>query len=284
MNLTDTRAIAAIFAEKGWNIEERLFHNEKLRLFEAVCNFVSTFDGQDKEFIIELLRHYEIKHDYRSFAFRFSDKLEELAASHGCICIVPVTTKASKTTKSGDSLLYELRATFDTEAHKNVYFFDSPFSPDVGKRLQEHKEADGGRESLLIFVDDFIGSGTQLSTCFAECGAVLNASDKKMLTAFVVQDDTYYRLTIDSIFVFYEKLHQKAISGRGSIGRFPEADALSIYDKIEGILGVSEQYKRGYEQSEALITLKRTPDNTLPIFWYRQTKDGDKWPAPFPRS
>lgn len=105
-----------------------------------------------------------------------------------------------------------------------------------------------------------------------------------MVAAFVIQEDTVFDLFSQGLAVFHGKTHKRAISGQGNIGSFDEGLALRIYDQIESHLSVAEEYKRGYEQSEALITLKRTPDNTLPIFWSRKDKDGTKWPAPFPRS
>jgi hypothetical protein len=54
------------------------------------------------------------------------------------------------------------------------------------------------------------------------------------------------------------------------------------YDAVEAILKCTEQYRRGFLGSEALVSLKRTPNNTLSIFWYEGKEKN--WPAPFPRN
>jgi hypothetical protein len=60
------------------------------------------------------------------------------------------------------------------------------------------------------------------------------------------------------------------------------AACYAIYDKMEASLQVDAVDQRGRNASEALLSLKRTPNNTLPIFW-SLGKD-KKWPAPFKRA
>ena len=49
---------------------------------------------------------------------------------------------------------------------------------------------------------------------------------------------------------------------------------------IENKLKVSSKFRLGFAQSEALISLIRTPNNTFPVFW--KSKDLPS-PAPFSR-
>ena len=39
----------------------------------------------------------------------------------------------------------------------------------------------------------------------------------------------------------------------------------------------------GYKESEALVTMNKTPNNTLPFYWYEGKKDGNIILAPFAR-
>ena len=52
---------------------------------------------------------------------------------------------------------------------------------------------------------------------------------------------------------------------------------------IEGAIKVSSDYNFGYKQSEALVRMIRTPNNTFPIYWYRDKKKKINIYAPFPR-
>jgi hypothetical protein len=57
---------------------------------------------------------------------------------------------------------------------------------------------------------------------------------------------------------------------------------LSIMTEIEKLIP-GNHFSFGYNQSEALITLMRTPDNTFPIFWKEHKKSGEFYDAPFSR-
>ena len=50
--------------------------------------------------------------------------------------------------------------------------------------------------------------------------------------------------------------------------------------EIEDILKVDSKYSFGFNQTEALISLIKTPNNTFPVYWYE--KNGHSH-APFPR-
>lgn len=39
----------------------------------------------------------------------------------------------------------------------------------------------------------------------------------------------------------------------------------------------------GYKESEGLVTMIKTPNNTLPFYWYEGKRDGKFMMAPFPR-
>ena len=52
---------------------------------------------------------------------------------------------------------------------------------------------------------------------------------------------------------------------------------------IETSIGVTEDYRLGYASSEALVSMIRTPNNTFPIYWFRNKKEKLNLHAPFPR-
>ena len=53
--------------------------------------------------------------------------------------------------------------------------------------------------------------------------------------------------------------------------------------KIENKIPKVSKYRMGYEKSEALISLMRTPNNTFPIFWKGIISKGIEIDAPFQR-
>ena len=63
------------------------------------------------------------------------------------------------------------------------------------------------------------------------------------------------------------------------IDKLPEKEK-DLLKHIETSLGVEEDFKFGYGHSANLISLLRTPNNSLPIFWLDK---GRSHSAPFPR-
>ena len=55
---------------------------------------------------------------------------------------------------------------------------------------------------------------------------------------------------------------------------------LKLMEEIEDKMSVKRNYRLGYGQSEALVTMCRTPNNTFPVFWEEK---GNMKLAPFPR-
>ena len=54
--------------------------------------------------------------------------------------------------------------------------------------------------------------------------------------------------------------------------------------RIEKMIPAGSFFSLGYNDSEALVTLLRTPDNTFPIFWKEYKKNGKKFEGPFSRT
>jgi hypothetical protein len=53
---------------------------------------------------------------------------------------------------------------------------------------------------------------------------------------------------------------------------------------IEELLEVESNMRFGRNQTEALIKMMRTPNNTFPVYWEeRKLKNGTFFYAPFPR-
>ena len=88
-----------------------------------------------------------------------------------------------------------------------------------------------------------------------------------------------------------EKLSKiKSIIGESTkkgISNFYEGNDLStkstIMTEIERLIPKVKNYKFGFEKSEALVTMAKTPNNTFPVFWKDFQKKGKLYKAPFAR-
>ena len=57
-------------------------------------------------------------------------------------------------------------------------------------------------------------------------------------------------------------------------------EKINLMEAIERKLAIKRKYRFGYGASEALVTMKRTPNNTFPVFWEENDRANK---APFPR-
>jgi hypothetical protein len=56
-----------------------------------------------------------------------------------------------------------------------------------------------------------------------------------------------------------------------------------IMKEIEKLIRMKKRFSLGYNSSEALFTLIKTPNNTFPVFWKEYKKNGVIFEAPFQR-
>jgi hypothetical protein len=133
----------------------------------------------------------------------------------------------------------------------------------------------------IVFVDDFIGSGKTLdSTLKIALGNKTIDGNFSILTT-IIQEGTVQELLEKNISVLYGKSSKKGIS------EYYVDDVLeskvNLMSEIENKIPGVKNYRFGFEKSEGLATLMRTPNNTFPIFWKEYMHKKEKFKPPFPR-
>ena len=181
----------------------------------------------------------------------------------------------SNTAKSGSTLLYPSKNFI-----KRKYLVTSAESYDSIDILK--KTINTRKKSLVIFVDDFIGTGETAIKALDNYLLNYAVSDDEVIIVSLVSLQTGIKLINDyGVDVFNALTMERGISDSPTIADKPRA--LDIIDKIEERLKVRLDCRRGYKGSEALVSLDKTPNNTFPVFWTNAKVDGEKWPAPFYR-
>ena len=131
-------------------------------------------------------------------------------------------------------------------------------------------------------VDDFIGTGDtakkfieNLLNKFKD----LKIEDLAILT-LVIQKQAIQNLKTKypNIKIFRSIEKKKGISDKYSDTELSEK--IKLMKHIEKNLNIPDKYSFGYEKSETLVTMIRTPNNTFPVFWYNKENEHN---APFPR-
>lgn len=133
-------------------------------------------------------------------------------------------------------------------------------------------------ESIILLVDDYIGTGETAEKC------ILHMIDKRVpikqmaLISLVAQELGLNYLNKYNINIAVSLICRKGIT---DYYKGQELDIkLNLMKEIERKMAVKDKYKLGYGESEALVTMCRTPNNTFPLFW---EENGNMRVAPFPR-
>jgi hypothetical protein len=139
------------------------------------------------------------------------------------------------------------------------------------------------QNDFLILVDDYIGSGRTLNKALN--GIALNESinnENFAILTMAIQEQAKIELTAQGI-----KNYNSVVLKKGISDHFVSPDKemkIEIMRKIETKIPKVRRYRFGYEKSEALITLMRTPNNTFPVFWKGIVSKGEEIEAPFQRN
>ena len=250
---------------KGWSSIPSE-HNPDGLLQDDMMQFFAHLQGEERELYFDLAEEYTIIKDYTTslaqLAIRFADIMD---SSDDIIAAPVVKVDAPEQSGSGNAVLYEFRNQIERFTNVKVETIISPFLPPF---------ASLHRKRFLI--DDFIGSGNQ-------CLRLLRELESRGVTvdgiiSICTHEEGYSKLS--NIVETYLD-HKRIRKGLSLVNTFDDLSKRNaVNDGLEARIGVGRNYKRGYRGSEALLSLKRTPNNTLPAFW--MTKEG-AWPAPFNR-
>ncbi|OOB83824.1 phosphoribosyltransferase [Flavobacterium columnare] len=266
-----------IFEEKKWKEKENY---EKV--LNALSNFSNIIFEKDEEYdlFLELLREFHwisLNDYYNSCKKLLTEILNDLDSSNQNIYIFPITTKNQNSKiKSGYLVAYLIKSLIASiENIHNYKFEDVNNFVDIGK-IKFRKN------DVLLLVDDFIGSGETLEECIQDVKkANKNIGDKFKILTIAIKKDTYLRLS--KKYNIYKKLEiLKGISDYNT-GDDINKKKLIMRNIENRIFSSIDDYSLGFKESESLITLLRTPDNTFPIFWNNYKKAINLKP-PFPRS
>jgi hypothetical protein len=135
---------------------------------------------------------------------------------------------------------------------------------------------------FLILVDDYIGSGKTLNKALEAVSQNETITNQNFaILTMAIQEQAKVDLDSQGIVNYNSLILRKGISDN-----FVSPDLETKKEIMKGIenkIPRVSKYRMGYEQSEALITLMRTPNNTFPVFWKGIIIKGEEIEAPFQR-
>lgn len=267
MNLEEIDKLKFMISSKKWDAFDDV-RPDKKKILDVLLSFLADLDRVEREFVTDILDNYLLIKEYQREVITILGEIVRRSKGRRVIISAVKDFNADKV-KSGTALTFEFNSAANYFPDHEFVFAEDPTSD----RFQKAK-------GFKVLVDDFIGSGNQ----FLEMKGVIEnkglSAAVDLVAAIVIQREGKQALINAGYDVF--SIHERPKSIEALIAKSGKnaQDVYDVYDGIEARTNCSEKYKRGYEQSEATVTLKKTPNNTLPIFWYEGKY---KWPAPFPR-
>jgi len=277
LNANTIAKLSQIFNEKSWEIEDDALN--QLSLFNRFCTLLSELTEPQQALIIELTERFtRIPSD--QYKIHIRKILDQLATDPNIdlsciddIYIAPlIAPEDIGKTKSSVFVQYSFQEQFHYNpyfAHKNIRFVNG---------LDVESSHINNDKSLLFVVDDFIGTGDTACSALNYLFQNKNITNTRVIVISIVALNQGITKILDlGVRVFTSLICSKGISEYYSGTQL--SAKLTLMESIENKIKVHRNEKLGYGQSEALVKMIRTPNNTFPVFW----KEKKGRTAPFPR-
>lgn len=274
LNLVD------VFKANGWEIPSSTSGMESR--FNRFCERLSILDAKEQQLVIELTRRFtDISgSEYLQLIVKLLNRIhaernDVFSSAKKCFLLPLVAPEDFKRTKSSSFVWYYFR---DELVKYNPLF--------IGKNLvycdieKASWISNLKADELVILVDDFIGSGETAVAAITWIVDEFDIDPKQIIILSIAAQELGVKHILQQTSVTTYSYYQFS---RGISDFYPidqREEFLATMDEIEDKLKVDSENRLGYNKSEALISLIRTPNNTFPVFW--KSNDKSK-PAPFPR-
>ena len=266
-----------IFMSNGWNVRA-----ESKEVLKNYLELLSNLESEQRELILDLTKRYVwiTYSQYEELFFQVIEQIDiERVENCSRIVVLPIIRPEDVgKVKSSFPILYFFKSfallTRPLFAQKAIEVVENV--ADIQNGVFKIKDSD-----LIIMVDDFLGSGETVEAALKEVFKIREISN----TQIVVFSLVALQMAIDflnkyEIYYTVNIILERAIS---DFYQSPEKEEkIRIMEEIESMIQ-GNHYKFGYNNSEALITMVRTPDNTFPIFWKKYKKNNKIFLPPFIR-
>lgn len=265
-----------LFTDKKWT--EIDLYEDVLKRFG---NLIEALNEEESELLLELIDRYIwlSYNDYQKilrqlFISLYDSRLNDVNKLY----IFPIRKENDEgQTKSGDIVNYMLKGILALlDRYNEIEITPLSKFEEINEDNFKLKE-----NEYIVFVDDYVGSGLTLDSTLKAATENKTIGNKFSILTTIIQENTSKILLDKNINVLFGETLKKGIS------EFYEDEDLyekkRIMQKIEDRIAGVKNYRFGFEASEALATLIRTPNNTFPIFWKEYTHKKEKLKAPFSR-
>ncbi len=253
-----------IFKQKNWEIYE----SSDYSVFDRFCSRLAELENdEERDLILELTDEFlwvqsSMYEEYLLTALKklFESKEWKLEKNKNIYICPLLPEKDFGNLKSSTFMLYLcqsiLMRTYPEFQDNQIRICETP------EVLKQHEDRIGS----LILIDDFIGSGETALECL-EYLKHLKTLDKKIhIVSLVAQEEGVNNISREKISVFAALIRKKAITDV-----YPEPEAK---EKLKAMVSISKHLhapkgmQLGYANTESLVAMIKTPNNTFPVYWY----------------
>lgn len=274
--------LGEVFAKHGWPTHRPMEAVEPdASLFDRFCHMLEQLNADQQGLILELCQDF-LKCPLPVYSTLLSEALEQLTpldlGNSSDVIFVPLTNPLDAgNAKSGSCVTYLAKPQAPHHGllkSRNCFFYE-----DINRLEREHSARAG---ATIVFLDDYLGTGETAVAALDDFDKRLRKQDDCVIVVVLVSLQTGF-IAVQSrpTQIVTAHLRTKGISDSKTIA--DKKTAIRIMLSIEEMLSVPDQCSLGYQRSEGLESMIRTPDNTFPVFWLSETANQTDWPAPFPR-
>lgn len=270
--------IHQIFEKNKWSIESK--EDARESLFNRYCERILDInENKERDLVLELTERY-LWIQEEQYIYYLIDAVKKLLSmkpeitEKTKIYIMPLVSPQDEgKTKSSSMLVYlfnSVKLRYDNVLSK--YKFEIIDKTENLSLYLKNKDA------ILLLADDYIGTGETAEKCLLHILQKKVEINQIAIVCLVAQKSGLDYLSKYTVCVSASIVRQRGISD------FYEGEILDkniqLMRDVEEKISIKEKYRFGYKESEALVTMCRTPNNTFPIFW---AEKGRMKIAPFPR-
>jgi hypothetical protein len=249
---------------------------------ERFGHLLDSLNDEEAELLIELVQKYEWMsyNDYHSSLRNLLLALSDtLPTNINRLYVFPIVKPTDEEDiKSGHAVAYMIDGIKSSiSAFDNVEIIKLKHFQDI-----DPEKLTLGENDFLVMVDDYIGTGNTLDKALKTLQSNNSMSGKFAVLSIAIQEQTKKDLEGLKVPVFGKLLLKRGISDENHTPLLEQKH--EIMRIIENRIPKIGKYRNGYEKSEALITMIRTPNNTFPVFWKEMSHKGLTLKAPFQRN
>lgn len=253
-----------VFKDNRWPINKKN-NNSRFEKYIKLLEFLNCEEEQD--LILELTKRF--KHIHSDYYLQgIANAVEKLLKANDEIkmfYVLPTLTKSdfNNSVKSSHTVAYAFKG---DELEEYVEFGNAKFRVVSSIDKLNKKNNFNFKTEKILFVDDFIGSGDTALEAIDILDEKLRSSKNILFLSIVIHDIGKQNIESEKYKTYYDELIKRGISD------YYEGDVLenkkNVMRRIESkFKKIKKGFNFGYKGCESLISMKRIPNNTFPVYW-----------------